>query len=178
MLSKVVCFPVIRLEIHRQARAVFARYRRFLGEHEFVSAIDFALVKALRNYDAERGRFAPYAWLYVKSEIRDLVARELRWQRFVQQDDDAIERCESRADSEIGVLRDELVEVLGEQTYTVWLARMASGESWGTLARRLDLPLRALKARVDAAVRRIGRRYGLAVVAQRREPARQGRRRR
>ena len=177
MLSKVVCFPVFRLEIHRQARAVFARYRRFLGEHEFVSAIDFALVKALRNYDADRGRFAPYAWLYVRSEIRDLAARELRWQRFVEHDDEAIEQCESRTDTEFELLRDELVEVLGEQTYTAWLERTASGASWGNLARRLDLPPRALKTRVEAAARRIGRRYGNAIVAQRRGPSRQWRRR-
>jgi hypothetical protein len=177
MLLKVVCFPVIRIEIHRQARAVFARYRRLLGEHEFVSAVDFALVKALRNFQPERGRFAPYAWLYVKSEVRDLVARELRWQRFVAQDVEAVERCASRSDTEIEVLRDELIEVLGETTYSAWIERTASGASWGSLARRLNLPQRKLRSRVEAASRRIGRRYGYAVVAERRGPSRQSRRR-
>lgn len=176
MLLKVVCFPAIRLEIHRQAQAVFRRFRRVLGENELASATDFALVKALRNYSPERGRFAPYAWLYVKGEIRDLLARELRWQRLFDHDDRAIERCESRSDTELDMLRDELVELLGEETYAVWLERTAGGESWESLARRLAIPRRVLRSRVEAAARRIGRRYGHTLVVERRRPSRQGRR--
>ncbi len=159
MEAKSLLVLLVRREMQSYGLRLTRRYRDIVDRDEVLSAVDFALLRAVERFDSSRGIFLVFAMIWVRREVHHLVRREITWRRRRTQQDWLIEpvRFDCPHDE---AERAQIARLIDAEQHALWRAHVGDEASVRDLAATYGKSLRHVQTDIARSQRRLSRIHG------------------
>jgi len=159
MEAKSLLVLLVRCEMQSYGLRLTRRYRDFVERDEVLSAVDYALLRAVKRFDASRGSFLVFAMIWVRREVLHLVRRELEWRRRRLSHSLLVEQAEPETPHDEAE-RSQIGRILRVEMHEIWRAHVGDGESVRDLAATYGKSLRHIQTAIARSQRRLSKLHG------------------
>lgn len=156
MDAKSLLVLLVRRDMQSYGLRLTRRYRDVVDRDDVLSAVDFALLRAVERFDADRGPFLVFAMIWVRREVHHLVRRELTWRRRRTQEEWQIEPVRFDSPHEEAE-RSQIARLIDAGQHEIWRAHVGNGASVRDLAAANGKSLRQVQTDIARSQRRLSR---------------------
>lgn len=156
MEAKSLLVLLVRREMQTYGLRLSRRFRDVVERDDVLSAVDFALLRAVERFDASRGSFLVFAMIWVRREVLHLVRRELEWRKRRLNDHLLADPAEPESPHDEAE-RTQITRILREERHEIWSAHVGNGASVRDLAATYGKSLRQVQADIARSQRRLSK---------------------